>query len=72
MLELVAALDQARNFAGWKPEVKNALEPDLVRAVALKGDLEEALFNWDPRKANTLSDQLEDLLSDLDAKVPQP
>lgn len=70
VLELVDALDEARTFALWSPELKNSLGPGLDKALALKAALEDALFAWDPRTANSLSDQLEDQLDQLDHQTP--
>ena len=69
-LELVAALDEARTFAGWSAELKTRLGPGLDTALALKAALEDALFAWEPRAANALSDQLEDALDQLDHQTP--
>ena len=43
-----------------------------IRAAAVKKDLEEALFQWEPRKANELSETLEEELATLNERAPKP
>lgn len=72
VLALTAALDDACNFAGWKDDLRKTLGPGIARATQLKESLEQALADWNPREANTLSDQLEGALDDLETQAPKP
>ena len=60
VLELVTALENGLSFEDWP------------QAVAVKKDLEEALFQWEPRKANELSETLEEELATLNERAPKP
>ena len=53
VLEMVRALDEG-------------LGPGIRKAARLKQNLEKALADWRPREANVLSDQLEDVLDQLE------
>ena len=59
VLELVTALENGLSFEDW-PQA------------AVKKDLEEALFQWEPRKANELSETLEEELATLNERAPKP
>lgn len=72
VLELVTALDDGLSFADWPTAVADALQDGIGQAVRLKGALEDALFRWEPREANTLSDALEEELAKLDGQAPKP
>ena len=48
------------------------LREGIGRAAAVKKDLEEALFQWEPRKANELSETLEEELATLNERAPKP
>ena len=72
VLELVTALDNGLSFEDWPEAVADALQDGIGRAVRLKGKLEDALFRWEPREANTLSDALEDELAKLNGQAPKP
>ena len=60
VLELVTALENGLSFEDWP------------QAAAVKKDLEEALFQWEPRKANELSETLEEELATLNERAPKP
>jgi hypothetical protein len=66
VFDLVQTLDDQRRFGAWSPERKDALGRGLEDAVRLKVQLEQALANWKPSEANTLSDQLEETLGTLE------
>jgi len=67
VLEMVAALDDGLRFMNWPAALKNSIELGLKRVVALKDQLEGALADWDPRRANSLSNELEDALDAVEA-----
>lgn len=70
VLELVTALENGLSFGNWPAETVSALQDGIRRAVSLKEQLETALSDWQPREANSLSDVLEDALSELNRAVP--
>ena len=53
-------------------DVAEGLREGIGRAAAVKKDLEEALFQWEPRKANELSETLEEELATLNERAPKP
>lgn len=72
VLELAASLENGLAFEDWPDDVASALREDIARLGRLRKALEEALADWEPRKANTLSDELEDELTTLNDKAPRP
>ena len=66
VLELVRRLDEGLRFMKWSEARKQAMGPGIREAARLKAELEAALADWDPRKANGLSDDLEDALDALE------
>lgn len=66
VLEMVRALDQGLEFMKWSDARRAAMGPGIREAARLKEELEAALADWQPREANTLSDQLEDVLDQLE------
>ena len=72
VLELVDALRDGLSFADWPDNVAASLQEGIGRVATLKSALEEALFQWEPRKANDLSDALEDALAKLNELAPRP
>lgn len=71
MLELVTALENGLSFEDWPQAVAEGLREGIGRAAAVKKDLEEALFQWEPRKANELSETLEEELATLNERGAQ-
>ncbi|MDR2696136.1 MAG: hypothetical protein LBC79_07145 [Deltaproteobacteria bacterium] len=67
VLEMVAALDDGLRFMDWPAPLKGSLAPGLKRAIAIRDQLEGALADWDPRRANKLTDELEDALDAVEA-----
>jgi len=67
VLEMVTALDDGLHFMNWPAALKDSLAPGLKRVVAIRERLEGALADWDPRRANSLSDELEDALDAVEA-----
>ena len=66
VLELTQALGDQVRFGELKPELKAALNDDTLKAQAIAEKLNAALADWNPRLANTLSDELEETLSGLE------
>ena len=72
VLELAEALENGLAFENWPDDVATALREDIARLGRLRKALEEALADWEPRKANALSDELEDELTIVNDKAPRP
>lgn len=66
VLELVRRLDEGLRFMKWSEARKRGMGPGIREAARLKAELEAALADWDPRRANALSDDLEDALDALE------
>lgn len=71
VLELVQELHDTLRFRSWPEELKEALGPGIEKAVELKAKLETALGDWKASEANTISHDLEDALTAIEAKVPK-
>ena len=67
VLEMVTALDDGLRFMNWPTALKDSIAPGIRRAVAIRDQLEGALADWDPRRADSLSHTLEDALDALEA-----
>jgi hypothetical protein len=72
VLELVDALADQGRFGGWSEDLKQDLGEGLRKSERLKGSLEQALADWNPSRANSLSDELEEALDELERKAPKP
>lgn len=66
VLEMVRALSEGLEFAKWPEARREALAPGIRSAEKIRIDLEKALADWEPGKANELSNQLEDALDALE------
>lgn len=66
VMELVRVLHEGSRFQKWPEARKAAMGEGIRKAAQLRKDIEEALADWDPRKANALSDRLEDELDELE------
>jgi hypothetical protein len=66
VLELVDALSDSFRFGDLPEPVKIEIEPGITRAKYVKHQLEEALGEWNARKANELSDTLEQILDETE------
>ncbi len=66
VLEMVQCLGDGLQFMPWQAERKEKLGPNIIKAVETMRNLENALANWEPRKAHELSEQLEDILNSLE------
>ncbi len=72
VLELVDSLVDQIRFDMVEPSVQKVLTQGVDRAKELKDQLEQALADWNPQKANTLSDGLEEILDELENDAPKP
>ena len=72
VLELVTALENGLSFEDWPQAVAEGLREGISAPPPSKKDLEEALFQWEPRKANELSETLEEELATLNERAPKP
>lgn len=72
VLELVTALENGLSFEDWPKPSPRAFGKASGAPAAVKKDLEEALFQWEPRKANELSETLEEELATLNERAPKP
>lgn len=66
LMEMVRCLAEGLEFMKWSDATKMALGPGIKEAAKIRGEIEEALADWDPRRANDLSNQLEDALDRLE------
>ncbi|MDR2745529.1 MAG: hypothetical protein LBB66_10120 [Desulfovibrio sp.] len=69
VLEMVRALDEGFRFMGWSEARKTALGDDIHKAAALKTAIENALADWQPGRANALSDELENVLDRMENAI---
>ena len=70
VLELITALEDKFRFGDWPEELKKKLQPGLEKVLTIQRDLENALADWNPGKANSLSNDLEDALDSLEDICP--
>ena len=68
--ELAGYLPDALRFSDLPDDVKKLLFPGVKKVAGILDDMRKALADWDPRKANTLSDALEEALSELEKDAP--
>ncbi len=66
VVEMVYRLYDGLKFLQWPKERHAALGEDIQKAMEKVKELESALADWDARKANALSDALEDILDTLE------
>lgn len=66
LLEMVRALSEGLQFMKWSDARKKAMGPGITKAAEIRASLEKALADWEPRKANDLSNELEDTLDALE------
>ena len=72
LLELTQALDDKVRLGDLPGGDRQALLPDVEKAMALKQSLEAALGDRDPKSADSLSYALEDALGELEKLAPKP
>ncbi|WP_418765258.1 formin-like protein 18 [Mailhella sp.] len=68
--ELAEYLPDSLRFADIPDDVKKRLAPGAEKVSAILKDMRAALADWEPRRANALSDALEDALTALEAQTP--
>jgi hypothetical protein len=68
--ELAEYLPDAVKFSELSADTKKRLRPGAEKAAAILEDMRTALASWDPRRANTLSDALEEALTALEKEAP--
>ena len=66
VLEMVRALSEGLQFMSWSDKRKEIMGPEIRECARLRGEIEKALADWEPRKANELSNELEDRLDKLE------
>lgn len=66
LLEMVRALAEGLEFMKWSERRKDKMGPGIGEAARLRRELEKALADWEPAKANELSDRLENVLDNLE------
>lgn len=66
VMEMVRALSEGLQFEKWPEARKNALAPGITDCENIRQELERALADWEPGKANDLSNRLEDALDKLE------
>ena len=69
--ELAGYLPDALRFSDLPDDVKTLLFPGAKKVAGILDDMRKALADWDPRRANELSDALEEALSELEKDAPR-
>ena len=69
--ELAGYLPDALRFSDLPEEVKKLLKPGTKKVADILEEMRKALADWDPRRANTLSDALEEALFELEKEAPR-
>lgn len=68
--ELVEYLPDALRFADIDDETRKLLAPGAKKVEEKLDAMRSALADWEPRRANTLSNELEDALTALEKEAP--
>ena len=69
--ELAEYLPDALRFADISEESRKALMPGAKKVTDKLNAMRSALADWEPRKANALSNELEDALTELEKQAPE-
>ena len=69
--ELAEYLPDALRFADISEESRKTLMPGAKKVTDKLNEMRSALADWDPRKANALSDELEDAITELEKQAPE-
>ena len=69
--ELAEYLPDSLRFADMDKETRALLTPGVEKVSGILAAMRSALAEWDPRRANTLSDELEDALTELEKQAPE-
>lgn len=70
IFELIDALTDKFLFGGLDERLKAKLRPGLDKVIAIRKQIDEALADWNPSRANALSNELEDALDALEDLAP--
>ena len=68
--ELAEYLPDALRFADIDDETRKLLAPGAKKVEEKLDAMRSALADWEPRRANTLSNELEDALTALEKEAP--
>ena len=68
--ELAEYLPDSLRFADIDDETRKLLAPGAKKVEEKLDAMRSALANWEPRRANTLSNELEDALTALEKEAP--
>ena len=68
--ELAEYLPDALRFADLDDETRKLLAPGAKKVEEKLDAMRSALADWEPRRANTLSNELEDALTALEKEAP--
>lgn len=68
--ELAGYLVDALRFADIPEETRKLLLPGAKNVAAVLENMRAALADWDPRRANLLSNELEEALTELEKLAP--
>ena len=69
--ELAGYLPDALRFSDIPEDQKKLLRPGTEKVASVLEAMRSALADWDPRRANVLSSELEDALSELEREAPR-
>lgn len=69
--ELAEYLPDSLRFADIPEETKKLLMPGAKKVEEKLNAMRSALADWEPRRANTLSNELEDALTELEKQAPE-
>ena len=69
--ELAEHLPDSLRFADIPKDTRKLLEPGARKVADLLAAMRSALADWDPRRANALSNELEDALTELEKLAPE-
>ena len=69
--ELAEYLPDSLRFADIPEEARKLLMPGAKKVEEKLNAMRSALADWEPRKANTLSNELEDVLTELEKQAPE-
>ena len=70
IFELIDALIDKLQFGDLDEQLKAKLYPGLDKVIAIRKQIDEALADWNPSRANALSNDLEDALDALEDRAP--
>ncbi len=68
--ELAEYLPDSLRFADIPEDVRKELMPGAQKVAEKLAEMRSALADWDPRRANVLSNELEEAVTDLEKEAP--